>query len=62
MMKARLRIKSNGPPTSMFKPAAVREVWIKHGHEYAETITKKKVVIDRFRKENLKNYISKIFD
>lgn len=32
IIKARLRIKINGPPTSKFKPAAVREAWLKNGH------------------------------
>ena len=62
MIKARLRIKINGPPTSMFKPAAVHEVWLKNGHQYATTITKTKVVIDRIRKEDNKKHTSKIFD
>ena len=62
MIKARLRIKINGPPSSMFKPAAVREVWLKNGHQYAATITEKKVIIDRIRKEDKEKYTSKIFD
>ena len=62
MIKARLRIKSNGPPTSMFKPRAIRDMWLKNGHQYAETVTEKKVVINRIRKDDKTNYTSKIFD
>ena len=62
IIKARLRIKINGPPTSMFKPAAVRDAWLKNGHQYATTITEKKLVINRIRKEDMENYTSKIFD
>ena len=62
MIKAKLLIKINGPPTSMFKPAAVREAWLKDGHQYATTITETKVVIDRIRKEDKNKHTSKIFD
>ena len=62
IIKARLRIKTNGPPTSMFKPAAVREAWIKQGHQYAKTASETKVVINRIRKEDRENYTSNIFD
>ena len=55
MIKARLRIKSNGPP-------AIRDMWLKNGHQYAETVTEKKVVINRIRKDDKTNYTSKIFD
>ena len=47
MIKSRLRIKVNGPPTSMFQPQPVRKMWLHKGHQYAETATKKKLVIDR---------------
>eukprot|EP00493_Phyllostaurus_siculus_P023343 UN23679 len=62
MIKARLRIRSNGPPTSMFKPRAVRDMWLKNRHEYAATVTEKKVVINRIRNDDKTNYTSKIFD
>ena len=62
MIKARLRIKTNGPPTSMFKPKAVRELWLKNGHQYAKTATQNKVVIERIRNEDREKYTSKIFD
>ena len=55
VIKARIRIKINGLETSVFKPAAVREVWLKHGHQYAATITETNVVIDRIRKEDKQN-------
>ena len=60
MIQARLRIKINGPSLSMFNVADVRKEWIKKGHQYAETITKKKLVLQRIRKE-AKEYTSKIF-
>ena len=62
MIKSRLRIKINGPPTSMFKPKAVRHLWLKEGHQYAETATQKKLVINRIRKKDKEKYTSKIFD
>ena len=62
MIKARLRIKINGPPISMFKPKPVRELWLRRGHQYAATATEKKVVIQRVRKEDKEKYTSKIFD
>ena len=62
MIKARLRIKVNGPPTSMFQPKPIRQMWLRKGHQYAETATKKKLVINRIRKEAKENYTSKIFD
>ena len=62
MISARLRIKQNGPPQSKFNAAPVRKLWIQKGHEYAETARKKKIVIERIRKDADKNYTSKIFD
>ena len=62
MIKARLRIKVNGPPTSMFQPQPVRKMWLHNGHQYAETATKKKLVINRIRKQDKENYTSKIFN
>ena len=62
MIRARLRIKTNGPPLSMFNPKPVRVLWLKKGHEYAETATKNKIVINQIRKKNSENYTSKIFD
>ena len=49
MVVARLRIKINGPPLSKFNPKAIRNAWIAKGHQYAETATKNKVVIERIR-------------
>ena len=62
MIKERLWIKSNGPPSSMFKLCAVCEMWLKNGHQYVETVTEKKVVINRIRKDDKTNYTSKILD
>ena len=62
MITARLRIKENGPPLSKFKPDAIRKNWILKGHQYAETVTQKKVVLERLRKDAEKSYTSKIFD
>ena len=61
MIKARLRIKVNGPPTSMFQPQPVRKMWLHKGHQYAETATKK-LVINCIRKQDKQNYTSKIFN
>ena len=60
MIRARLRIKINGPPLSKFNPVPIRKKWIQKGHQYAETITMKKVVIDRIRAKD-ESYTSKIF-
>jgi len=46
---------------SMFNPEPIRKLWILKGHQYAETASKKKVVISRIRTE-AKKYTSKIFD
>jgi len=62
MITARLRIKINGPPLSKFNPTDVRKAWLAKGHQYAETATKTKVVIERIRKAASENYTSKIFD
>jgi len=62
IIKARLRIKINGPPLSMFNPIPVRKLWLEKGHQYATTVTEKKLVIDRIRREDKKKYTSKIFD
>jgi len=62
MIRARLRIKVNGPPQSKFKPASIPKLWLTQGHQYAETITQKKLVIDRIRSKADTKYISKIFD
>ena len=61
MIRARLRIKINGPPLCKFKPVSIRKLWIQQGHQYAESATRKKVVIDRIRSE-AQQYTSKIFD
>jgi len=60
MVQSRLRIKINGPPLSKFNAADVRMEWTKNGHKYAEKISKKKVVIQRIRKEE-DTYDCKIF-
>lgn len=61
MIQARLRIHINGPPLSKFNAQAARIEWIKKGHEYAETISRKQLVIQRIRKDDHK-YDCKIFD
>lgn len=62
MISARLRIKVNGPPLSKFKPEPIRKLWLLKGHQYSETATKKKVVLDRIRSDADRNYTCKIFD
>ena len=61
IIQARLSIKINGPPLSMFNPQNVRMKWIKNGHAYAERISKKQLVIQRIRKEAKTKYTSKMF-
>ena len=39
---ARIRIKENGPPVSLFKPAEIRQLWVQKGHQYAGTESRKK--------------------
>ena len=62
MISARLRIQINGPPLSKFKPEPIRKLWLLKGHQYSETATKKKVVLDRIRSDADRNYTCKIFD
>ena len=61
MIQSRLRIHINGPPLSKFNAEAARIEWIKNGHQYAETIAKNQLVIQRIRKKD-DNYDCKIFD
>ena len=61
IIQARLRIKINGPPLSIFDPRDVRRYWIQQGHEVAQTLKEKKLVIDRIRKLDAEKYTSKIF-
>ena len=49
MIRARLRIKINGPPLSKFKPAFIRKLWLQKQHQYAVTASEQKVVIGRIR-------------
>ena len=58
IIKARLRTKINGPPLSMFNPAPVRKLWLERGHQYADTVTKRKLVIERIRVNDRKKYTS----
>ena len=55
IIQARLRIKINGPPLSIFDPRDVRRYWIQQGHEVAQTLKEKKLVIDRIRKLDAEN-------
>ena len=61
--RARVRIQENGPPLSMFKPLPVRKLWLREGHKNAEKVKsmEKSVVLERRRKDDAKNYKSKIF-
>ena len=56
IIQARLRIKINGPPLSIFDPRDVRRYWIQQGHEVAQTLKEKKLVIDRIRKLDAEKY------
>ena len=62
IIKARLRTKLNGPPLSIFNPVPIRKLWLEFGHQYAQTVTNKKLVIERIRKRDKKTYTSKIFN
>ena len=62
IIKARLRTKLNGPPLSIFNPVPIRKFWLEFGHQYAQTVTNKKLVIERIRKRDKKTYTSKIFN
>ena len=61
--QARVCIQENGPPLSMFKPQPVRKLWLREGHKNAEMVMhlEKSVVLERRRRDDAKNYISKIF-
>ena len=62
IIKSRLRIKLNGPPLSIFNPVPIRKLWLENGHQFAKTITNKKLVIGQIRNRDKKTYTSKIFD
>ena len=62
MIQARLRIKINSPPLSKFNLIPVRKYWIMKGHQLAETISERKLVIERIKKEEEAKYDCKIFD
>ena len=62
MVRARLCVSINGPPLSIFNPAPIRKVWIEKGHEYAETASGKRLILDRIQREDRKKYTSKIFN
>mgnify|MGYP004357971689 CR=1 FL=1 len=62
IIKSRLRIKLNGPPLSIFNPVPIRKLWLESGHQYAKTITNKKLVIERIRNRDKKTHTSKSFD
>ena len=47
VVSARLRIKINGPPLTLFIPCGVRNLWLNKGHEFAETVYKQSIVLDR---------------
>ena len=61
IIQARLRIKTNEPPRSLFNPKPVRILWPQNGHQSAATSTMKKFVIERIRQQNKQIYTSKIF-
>ena len=61
MKQARLRIKINSLSLSKFNPTPVKTYWIVKDHQFAETVSKNKLVIDRIKKEEVENDC-KIFD
>jgi len=62
MITARLRVKVNGPPLSLFNPKPIRQYWIGNKRQLAQTVTERKLVIERIRKDEQSAYTSKIFN
>ena len=60
IIQARLRIKINGPPLSLFESSSVRKYWLAEGHQVAQTVKEQKLVIDRIRNQDSEKYTSKI--
>ena len=60
MIRARMRVGSNGPPIHLFNPTPVLEYWIDNRHRLAEKQWIKSldesVVVSRLRKEAEKKY------
>ena len=52
MIRAMLRVKINGLPLSKFHLKEIQQRWMSKGHQYEATVTEKKLVIDRIRKED----------
>ena len=51
IMRARPRICINSPPLSLFNPEPVRVYCLENGHQLARTISEKRLVLQRIRKE-----------
>ena len=62
MIKERLRIKVNGPPTSMFQPQPVRKMWLHKGHHMHLLILTNTLHLIRIREQDKEYYTSKIFN
>ena len=61
MITARLRVGSNGPKLHRFNAGESVRFWIANGHEFAETQTIGKSVINRKKNEKDTKYTSKVF-
>ena len=65
MIKARMRVGSNGPPIHQFNPEPVLEYWLANRHRLAQKQWIKalddSVVVTRICKEEEKKYTSKLY-
>ena len=66
MIKARMRVGSNGPPLHLFDATLVFEHWKRNGHRLALKVYKYSTddsqVIMRIREESAKAYTCSIFN
>ena len=66
MIKARMRVGSNGPPLHLFDASLVSEHWKRNGHRLAlkndKDSTDDSHVIKRIREESAKAYTCNIFN
>ena len=65
MIRARMRVGSNGPPIHLFNPEPVLEYWIEHRHRLAEKTWVAALddsrVITRIRRQQEKAYTSTMY-
>ena len=65
MIRARMRVGSNGPPIHLFNPEPVLEYWIEHRHRLAEktwiAALDDSIVITCIRRQQEKAYTSTMY-